>query len=114
MFDTIAWTNGELSLQFTGCPISYPVWLALPGIYMICRLGSTGFYIPLYIGQADDLRDRLTQHEQWRPALERGASSVLTAVVFSKTDRNLFERRLIQEFQPPLNHNLKAHPWSLY
>jgi hypothetical protein len=78
-------------------------WNDVSGIYMFCRHELNGFYTPLYIGQAASLKDRLPPHEQWYPAVRKGAQVVLAEVVSHQPDRDYFERCLIQQFQPELN-----------
>jgi excinuclease UvrABC nuclease subunit len=78
-------------------------WNDLSGLYMFCRQYMNGSYTPLYIGQAASLKDRLPLHEQWNPAVRKGAQVVLAKVVEHQRDRDYFERCLIQQFQPELN-----------
>lgn len=78
-------------------------WNHVSGIYMFCRQESNGSYTPLYIGQAESFRDRLTNHEQWLPAVHIGASVVLAGLVPTQANRDKYEQQLIQQFQPPLN-----------
>jgi excinuclease UvrABC nuclease subunit len=108
----IAWTRGWISVVFTAYAYSTFLLPSVPGIYMLCYFDPTSTYRPLYIGQALNLKDRLARHEQWGPALQRGASAVLVAKVPGQADRDSFERLLIEEFQPPLNDQLKTDFWS--
>lgn len=78
-------------------------WNDISGVYMFCRIESPSTYIPLYIGKAASLKDRLPLHEQWNPAVRKGASIVLAAVVRFEQDRCYFEENLIRDFQPELN-----------
>ena len=92
-----------------GCTLHFGVyqhegqWNHVSGIYMFCRQESNGSYTPIYIGKAASLKDRLPLHEQWNPAVRKGAGSVHAAVVPQERDRDYFERCLIQEFGPELN-----------
>ena len=70
---------------------------------MFCRQEMNGSYTRLYTGQAVSLKDRLPRHEQWCPAVRKGAQVVRAKVVEHQRDRDYFERCLIQEFQPELN-----------
>lgn len=78
-------------------------WKHVSGLYMFCRQELNGTYIPLYIGQATSLKDRLPNHEQWSPAVRKGADSVHAVVVPSQADRDYFEECLIRQYQPNLN-----------
>jgi excinuclease UvrABC nuclease subunit len=88
-------------------------WNPVAGVYMFCRQELNGSYTPLYIGQAQSFQDRLSRHEQWNPAVQKGASVVLAAVVPLQANRDLFERQLIQQYQPPLNQQLRGGLASL-
>ena len=84
--------------------LSHPSdWYSVSGVYMFCRIEAPSTYIPIYIGKAVSLKDRLPLHEQWNPAVRKGASIVLAAVVRFEQDRCDFEENLIREFQPELN-----------
>lgn len=88
-------------------------WNHVSGVYMFCPMARNGIHTPLYIGQAASLKDRLPLHEQWRPAVDRGACSVHAALVQSQIDRDYFEECLIREFQPELNTHHKESPGIL-
>ena len=103
MVPTIEWAAPDgRKLQF-GVYDHGGNWLDVSGVYMFCRREANGTYTPLYIGQASSLKDRLPQHEQWSPAVRKGADSVHVAVLSSQADRDYFEPALIQHFQPELN-----------
>lgn len=61
---------------------------------MFCRRELNGSYTPIYIGQAASLKDRPPLHEQWNPAVRKGADSVHVALVPSQADRDFFEVHL--------------------
>ena len=66
-------------------------------------------YVPLYIGRAEMLSDRLPGHERLPEAIRRGATHLLVHVPGAH-DLVKFaevEKRLIQCFSPPMNtqHN---------
>jgi hypothetical protein len=77
-------------------------------VYMFARQsGET--YIPLYIGRAEILSERLANHEKRLPAIVLGASRLLIHIP-GPQDRIRYqeaERRLIHRFSPMLNvqHN---------
>ena len=83
-------------------------WLPVSGVYMFCRREANGTYTPLYIGQASSLKDRLPLHEQWSPAVRKGADSVHAVLLASQADRDYFEQALIAHFQPELNTHHKG------
>jgi len=79
----------------------------LAGIYAFCRRELDGSYTVLYIGQSQDLLDRLRRHERWRQAVDRGASVVAVAIVLDEKARDYFEQSMIREFDPPLNDHYR-------
>lgn len=105
---TINWQSPNGTILSFGVYQHSGDWTDVSGIYMFCRQESNGSYTPLYIGQASSLKDRLPLHEQWIPAVQKGASTVHAAVVPLQDDRDLFEKQLIQQFQPLLNQQHKG------
>jgi len=78
------------------------------GLYMFCThtwngQTSQNSYIPVYIGQSDNLKDRPGQHEQRGPAIGKGAQFLLLAPVALQQQRDDWEVKLIAHFQPELN-----------
>ena len=74
-------------------------------VYMFCKFQSSA-YCPLYIGRAENLAIRLTEHERINEAIRHGASHLLVCMP-DYTAQIYFieaERRLIAHFNPPLNH----------
>lgn len=82
-------------------------WHDVPGIYIFAGLNQASKWVPLYIGQASSLSDRLTGHERWAEAVRRGATHIHAMVVNYQRDRDIIEQMLIRAFQPPLNVQLK-------
>jgi len=77
-------------------------------VYVFARQSAQA-YVPLYIGRAEILSERLTGHERLSEAIMLGASHLLVHIPGPR-DRIGFEdaeRRLISRFGPPLNvqHN---------
>jgi len=107
MSNTINWQSPNRAILSFGVYQHSDNWNDVSGIYMFCRQEQNNSYTPVYIGQAASLKDRLPQHEQWNPAVQKGASTVHAAIVSSQDDRDLFERQLIQQFQPILNQHHK-------
>ncbi len=81
-------------------------WKAVPGLYIFAFLTKDG-WSPLYVGQAEDLSDRLPGHERLDEAVRLGATHIHAVVVQQASDRNLWEKMLIQNFQPPMNVQLR-------
>jgi len=74
------------------------------GNYMFVREVSSGKWLPVYIGQADDLGNRLANHERWAEAIKAGATRVMTHTTPAGEQARLDEERdLIEYWHPPLN-----------
>ena len=75
-----------------------------PGAYMFVRMANQGGgWVPVYIGIADNLVDRLTGHERWAEAKQLGATHVMAQVQADRTAREKAEQDLIAHWNPPLN-----------
>ena len=77
------------------------------GIYIFTGLNQKNLWVPLYIGQASSLANRLSGHEQWAPAVRLGATHVHAMAVSRQGDRDIIEQFMIKQWQPPLNSQLK-------
>lgn len=74
-------------------------------VYMFCKL-ENGKYVPLYIGRAQNLSERLSGHERKADALRLGALYLLvhTPPAFAARVNYIeAERRLIAHYNPVLN-----------
>lgn len=77
------------------------------GVYMFVRLVN-GTWHPVYVGIADDLLARLTNHERWREAVQLGATGVVAQAQASADSRQTAERNLIGLWNPPLNTHYRT------
>ncbi len=83
-------------------------WADVPGIYIFSGFNQQRQqWIPLYIGQAESFKNRLSSHERWAEARKHGATHVHAMRLTQQTERNNVEKQLIQSFQPRLNTLLK-------
>jgi hypothetical protein len=73
-----------------------------PGVYIFVRRANPG-WLPVYIGIADDLVDRLTGHDRWAEAQQLGATHLMAQVQIDRTAREKAEQDLIGYWNPPLN-----------
>lgn len=77
-------------------------------VYAFARLEGQ-IYVPLYIGRAESLSQRLPGHERLDEALRRGARHLLVHMPAARDPIGYAdaERRLIRHYAPPLNeqHN---------
>ena len=76
---------------------------AYPGVYLVGSQDSTGFRI-VYIGEAQDVRARLANHEKRAVFTRYGATVVAVHVTFTDgAGRCAVERDLIAAYDPPGN-----------
>lgn len=76
-----------------------------PGNYMFVRLTNPqkGWWRPVYIGIADSLRQRLTNHEVWEEAKRCGATRIMGHTQTDSVVRASEERDLIGYWNPQCN-----------
>lgn len=76
---------------------------AVAGNYMFVKPAPQGGWLPVYIGQAADLKARLPNHERLKDAISAGATQAMAhSASTSEVVRVAEERDLIQRWQPPL------------
>lgn len=95
--------NGE-NLEFTIYDSS-TTWNNVAGLYIFARSDGQRWYA-LYVGQTDDFRSRLPNHERWDEARRNGATAVHAVVVSQAGTRDKLEKLLIRHLRPPLNDQL--------
>jgi len=89
----------------------YPIGSAFKkeaGNYIFAKETTPGHWLPCYIGQTEDLNDRLGDHEKEACAKRNGATHIhahLTAG--GEAVRKAEEKDLIQKWRPPCNEQLK-------
>lgn len=96
--------SGKSYRYFFLASISASAVKAEPGNYMFVKRLANGNAAPLYIGQASDLRQRLSTHDRWAEAQRLGATQVYAHTTQGGEQvRCAEERDLIQRWNPPLN-----------
>ena len=76
---------------------------SVAGLYIYAR-SETGGWRAIYIGQAKDLKDRLSNHNKMDCIERNGATHVHLAVVSGGEDtRRHYEADLIARWNPPCN-----------
>ena len=106
---------------FPGNTGSYKYWFlsdissnritAKPGNYMFVKETNSG-WVPIYVGIADNLYDRLHNHEKWQEAQGLGASRVIAHINLDDQDKSNEEVDLISYWNPPLNTQHRTRPIS--
>jgi hypothetical protein len=85
---------------------------SMGGLYMFCGensgLLSGTFTTVYYIGQTNDLTERLSNHERWQEAADLGATDVLIAPIGIQSHRDIIERELISRINPALNEKFRT------
>lgn len=98
MNDKVKW----LGYEFTVCKPD-ATWNEVGGIYIFCGINAKNQWQPYYIGQADNFRNRLGSHENWKAAAHMGATHIHAMTVQEAATRDKIEKELIQTWKPPLN-----------
>jgi hypothetical protein len=79
------------------------------GNYMFVRQLQNGNFLPVYIGVADSLRNRLSNHERLDEAKRNGATFVMAHTTPAGAAARLAEEQdLIARWQPVLNTHHRA------
>lgn len=102
MSDKVTWLTYEFNVHIPNVS-----WNDVAGIYIFTGVNQANQWVPLYIGQASSLADRLANHERWQEAVRLGATHIHARTVSQQATRNLIEQELIQAYQPRLNTQLK-------
>ncbi len=76
------------------------------GIYIYVRRRFFFFLIPLYVGKASNLRNRLASHERWPEAWVRGVTERHIMHISSESKRKRIEEDLIRALKPKMNDML--------
>ena len=78
--------------------------LDVGGNYIFVKQLPNGNWLPVYIGQADDLQGRLPNHDRLEDAKKAGVTHVMAHTTPAGEAARLAEERdLIQRWHPPLN-----------
>jgi hypothetical protein len=75
----------------------------VPGNYIFCKLNAYGQWVPQYIGQSNNLGQRLGDHEKETCAKRNGATHIHAHVNQIEDDRLREEKDLIEYHNPPCN-----------
>ncbi len=78
-------------------------WSELSGVYIFTGLNQHQFWVPLYIGETENFRQRFQSHERWLEAEQRGATHVHALVVRPEVSRVAIQDQLIRTYRPTLN-----------
>jgi len=77
---------------------------AVAGNYAFVKQLPNGNFVPVYFGEAEDLQQRIPNHERWDDAKRAGATHVMAHTTLNGAQARLVEERdLIQYWNPPLN-----------
>ena len=106
------WGDDGIGYQYRFAVYDIHACPAAPNAVYIFAARQSLTYIPLYVGRAESLSQRLSGHERRDEAIRRGARYLLVHVpaVTDPIGYAEAERRLIRHYAPELNeqHNLLA------
>jgi hypothetical protein len=74
-----------------------------PGIYIYARETSPHKWIPIYIGQTENVNVRLTNHEQQECVDQNGATHIHVSIITPEKSRLAIEKDLIEQWKPVCN-----------
>jgi hypothetical protein len=74
-----------------------------PGIYIYARETSPHQWIPIYIGQTENVNIRLTTHEQQERVDQNGATHIHVSIITPEKSRLAIEKDLIEQWKPVCN-----------
>jgi hypothetical protein len=78
--------------------------LEVPGNYGFLKSTGLNIFTPLYFGEAENMRNRLRNHDRWLEAVRLGATIIVTHTApGGELARLAEERDLIAKWNPPLN-----------
>jgi hypothetical protein len=100
---TYKWPFGkEDSLEFT-IHDANAAWSPAAGVYIFAFAADPAHWCALYVGQTDNFRARIPNHELWAQAVQLGATHVHALEVRRANIRDIFERGLIESLKPMMN-----------
>ena len=74
-----------------------------PGIYIYARETSPHKWIPIYIGQTENVNVRLTNHEQRESVHQNGATHIHVRIITREKTRLAIAKDLIEQWKPVCN-----------
>ena len=74
-----------------------------PGIYIYAREASPHKWMPIYIGQTENVNVRLSSHEQQECVDQNGATHIHVSIITNDKSRLAIEKDLIQQWKPVCN-----------
>jgi hypothetical protein len=77
-----------------------------PGIYIYARETSPHKWIPIYIGQTENVNVRLANHEQRECVDQNGATHIHVSIITPEKSRLAIEKDLIEQWKPVCNTRL--------
>lgn len=108
MPEKVVWTvRAGLAITFEVRGQDSP-WDEAPGLFLFCKKGPDGGYLPVYVGQAEDKGACPAGHPKWGPAWALGATVVLAAPIRKREDREAWVRMLVREYRPELNDKFEV------
>src|SRR5262245_3988759 len=79
-----------------------------PGNYMFVKQLPNGNWLPVYIGVADDLNDRISTQERAAEARKLGATKIMAHTLQDRAARLAEEKALIGHWNPEMNQQHRS------
>jgi len=99
---TVSWDD----IKFTVYDYSIAVnWHEIGAVYIFVWRNSSITWDALYVGQTENLRERLDGHEKLDAAIRLGLNQIHVCPEDSQRVRLAMESRLIERYRPPLNQS---------
>ena len=77
--------------------------MACSGNYAFLKALPNGLFAVLYIGESENLSERISGHDRWLDAVRLGITHVVAHTTLNAMARLSEERDLIARLNPPLN-----------
>jgi hypothetical protein len=100
--NTVSWLNYLFTVYDPNTS-----WNDVGGIYIFSGLNQNRLWVAHYIGQTNSFKNRLSNHDQWYPAVRLGATHVHAMGALLLASLDTIEEQLIRAYQPSLNVHLK-------
>jgi len=102
--NTCSWPGKSgKTYQYWIYPINNASFKSEGGNYIFCKKNAAGKWTPQYIGQTNNLNERLGDHEKEACAKRNGATHIHAHTNATEAARLAEEKDLITNFKPPCN-----------
>jgi hypothetical protein len=105
----VVWPDSVGARYRFECFPPHTPWVRLPAVYVLARTAAHGAWVPLYVGEADNLREHMASLPVRSAAQRQGMDAVHVHFFTGPGDqRRALARALIKTLAPPLNERGQA------